>query len=147
MEGLPDSIIPIVFSFLRTRDTCRCACVAKEWQSCAQQRMIDIKENAARGRTQVHEYGLLIFLLFGMYQATGLQLHNFPRMYKDKCEHICNMVLMLYWKWHVEISWLHLDFLDRIHIWNKQKGWWLSWRNVVCDRCGMKRRTDVMRLV
>lgn len=55
MEGLPDFAIPAVLSFFTTRDVCRCALISKEWDSCAQSRRIEIKEEAARGRAQVHQ--------------------------------------------------------------------------------------------
>lgn len=63
MEGLPDFSIPIVLSFLRSRDICRCSCVAKDWASCAQERMIEMKEEAARARAQVVQDGAHIKIL------------------------------------------------------------------------------------
>lgn len=56
MEGLPDFSIPTVLSFLRLTDICRCACIAKEWSHYAQQRRIEMKEESARTRAQVHQW-------------------------------------------------------------------------------------------
>lgn len=55
MDGLPDTIIHIIVPFLDTRHLCKCACISKDWASCAQQRRNQAKKNAARVRGQKHK--------------------------------------------------------------------------------------------
>lgn len=53
MDSLPDSSIPIVLFHMGMRDVCVCACIAKDWTSCADQRKKQIRETAAIKREQV----------------------------------------------------------------------------------------------
>lgn len=56
MEGLPAFSIPMVLSFLNPRDFCRCSCIGKSWAACVHHKLVELKEDSARTRAQVHNY-------------------------------------------------------------------------------------------
>lgn len=55
MEYLPEYAMSIVLSRMDTRGLCRCACIAKGWASCVEQRRLIIRKNAAIMRSRVHQ--------------------------------------------------------------------------------------------
>lgn len=98
MEGLPDTTIPIVLSYLkRTMHINRCACISKEWASCARQRLIEVKAKAARAKAQVRqcERSLIPFLVHRSLQcvlSNFLWLHWASQKYTMK-QVISNQIL------------------------------------------------------
>lgn len=52
MDELPEYAFPIVFSFMGTGQTHRCACASKEWYIYAKKRLVEIRIQAAQRRVK-----------------------------------------------------------------------------------------------
>lgn len=56
MDGLPDSTISTVLTFLDFKETHRCACINKEWKLHVRKKLERLREKAAQKRAQVCKY-------------------------------------------------------------------------------------------
>lgn len=149
MEGLPYFIVPNIIAFMDVRELCRCACVDREWASCARRRWSRIRENAVKKRSQVWECNANAFTYAFLLTAYTTALKQLIMAWKvsKKTGSINKKVLAYKLNIAIQILQIYVCLLPYLCI------VWGNWTTVniesilFCDRCQMMIGEGLMRCV